>query len=295
MVSNMLLRIVALLACLLAMDESYILRPASQLCPQPWCGVGSPRAADRALFGRTETTPIREVMTFGNRVDIQLTLPSRDRSTVTDFLQDELALLDATWEKGKFTRLGSPSDNKKKYLLYFPKLVLPGVDTISPEIEVEFRYANGLIEMHSGNWTLRGDSGNVLKDSRFVESFNIIVLGELGIPHSAQPTGELETTPIVARGWVEYRVKGEKPSVFRNAPPFVLDVTIKLIQDTVSEFATSQFSTRLLRGFRQYVMNRTHNFFRMTTASSAGIYDSTKSSGGGSGNRLKDNNTRTGD
>lgn len=197
----------------------------------------------------SSTSSTGDVMAFGDRVDIKIALPSRDRTMVSEFLRDEERLLDATWERGKYRRLSDDS----KYLLLFPELVLPGVDTISPEVEVQFTYKDGLIEMQSGNWTLRGMSGTVLKDSRFVQSFNIVVLGELGI-HSSTPP--LASSPIVASGWVEYRVQGEKPGVFKNAPSFVLDVTIKLIQDTVSEFATNQFSTRLLRGFRTFVMSR---------------------------------------
>ena len=204
-------------------------------------------------------------MTFGSRVNIQITLPSRDVGTVSEFLQDEERLLDATWEPSKYRRLppSSSSTSDKRYLLLFPELVLPGVDTISPEVEVQFQFSNGVIEMKSGNWTLRGVSGNVLKDSRFVQTFNIVVEGELGIaPYTAAAVAangaQLSSSPIVANGWVEYRVQGEKPSVFKNAPQFVLDVTVKLIQETVSEFATNQFSTRLLRGFRQFVMRNTY-------------------------------------
>lgn len=215
--------------------------------------------------GKIDST---QVMTFGNRVDIQITLPTRDRTTALEYLQDESSLLESTWEKNKFQKIPATihsTGQEKKYLLLFPRLVLPGVDAISPEIEVQFIYANGLIEMKSGNWTLRGDSGNILKDSRFLESFNILVEGQLGIPPLAnqqeQEIGALSSTPVVTKGWVEYRVQGEKPSVFKNAPPFVLDVTIKLIQDTVSEYATNQFSTRLLRGFRSFVMSKSHRKF----------------------------------
>jgi len=214
------------------------------------------------LQAETSSVATREMMTFGKRVDIQITLPSRDHSTVAEFLQDEALLLDSTWEPSKYRRLSeSPASKDRKYLLLFPELVLPGVDTISPEVEVEFLHnKNGLIEMKSGNWTLRGMAGNVVKDSRFMQTFNIIVQGELGIssmPISIEEREVLANSPIIANGWVEYRVQGEKPNVFKNAPPFVLDVTIKLIQDTVSEYATNQFSTRLLRGFRNFVMTKT--------------------------------------
>lgn len=252
-----------------------------------WCmgliTVGEGLSTRTGLLGQTpHFTPSRlfgllndQVMTFGKRVDIQVALPSRDRLLVTEFLRDEMSLLSATWEKDKFTRITGPGSSR--YLLFFPKLVLPGINTIAPEIEVEFRYIDGLVAMQSGNWTLRGDSGNVLKDSRFVESFKIVVQGQLGISSAISQEGQLATAPITLRGWVDYRVTGEKPSVFRTAPPFVLDVTIKLIQDTVSEFATSQFSTKFLRGFRKFVMQRTQRTTLSTLQSPS--YDEKRGNG----------------
>ncbi len=40
---------------------------------------------------------------------------------------------------------------------------------------------NGTIFMTSGNWTLRGMSGGILKDSRFMQSFDVKLSGRLSI------------------------------------------------------------------------------------------------------------------
>jgi len=49
-------------------------------------------------------------------------------------------------------------------------------------------------------------------------------------------------------------VQGRKPSIFQAAPSFVLDATVGLIQESVKDFATAQFSARLLRAFRAFAM-----------------------------------------
>jgi len=207
-------------------------------------------------------------------MEIQITLPTRDRQIASDFISSEQALLEATWEKGKFRKLSDEASSSSRYLLLFPTFVLPGVDTIAPEIEVEFSYESGKIEMRSGNWTIKSSSGKILKDSRFMQTFNIKLFGELAIaplvlksPSSSISRSSSSSSSsislgsigsnlpsVVLTGWVEYDVQGEKPSAFRTAPPFVLDVTIKLIQETVSDYATTQFSSRLLRAFRAYLM-----------------------------------------
>jgi len=207
--------------------------------------VAGERTQERAGRGR-EMCLSADTLQFGDRCEISITLPTRNRALAISYLEQEQLLLEATWEKGKFSRLPS-SDNT--FRLLFPTLTLPGVDTVSPEIDVIISCVNGSIELKSGNWTLRGTSGHVLKDSRFMESFAITLQGKLTVDEQITPS------PVVARGWVEYRVQGEKPSAFVKAPPFVLDVTIKLIQETVMEFASKQFANRFLRGFRRFAID----------------------------------------
>lgn len=67
---------------------------------------------------------------------------------------------------------------------------------------------------------------------------------------------------IEAKGWVNYQVEGEKPTIFKNAPPVVLDSTIKMIEMAVQDFATREFSVRLLKSFRVFALNemrKAHN------------------------------------
>ena len=112
--------------------------------------------------------------------------------------------------------------------------------------------------MSSGNWTLRGNQGAIVKDSRFMQTFDIKLTGAIKIINNNNNNDNSMTsrnTPDVrANGWVEYKVQGEKPSIFKAAPAFVLNTTIMLIKDTVSEFATSQFSSRFLQAFRKFML-----------------------------------------
>jgi len=139
-------------------------------------------------------------------------------------------------------------------------LLLPGIDNITPEIEVDIVYNNEEIRMSSGNWTLRGNQGAIVKDSRFMQTFDIKLTGAIKIvnvnsDNSITSSSSSRNTPdIRANGWVEYKVQGEKPSIFKAAPPFVLNTTIMLIKDTVSEFATAQFSSRFLQAFRKFML-----------------------------------------
>lgn len=110
--------------------------------------------------------------------------------------------------------------------------------------------------MSSGNWTLRGNQGAIVKDSRFMQTFDIKLSGAIKIVNANNDNGKTSrnTPDVRANGWVEYKVQGEKPSIFKAAPAFVLNTTIMLIKDTVSEFATSQFSSRFLQAFRKFML-----------------------------------------
>jgi len=48
-------------------------------------------------------------------------------------------------------------------------------------------------------------------------------------------------------------VSGLKPSIFRLAPPFLVDNTIKMIQERVQEYATAEFESRFKAAFREYM------------------------------------------
>ena len=160
-----------------------------------------------------------QMMSFGSKMALKVPLPTRDEDLACAFLRNKDGIIQATWEKGRFERLGGST-----YLLKFASLPIPGVDTISPEIEVDFTYIeeDRTITMKSGNWTLKGKTGTI-KDSRFMKTFNIELDGMISLVGASG-------SPITSEGWVKYRVQGEKPSVFKRAPGFILDKTISFIQ-----------------------------------------------------------------
>ena len=173
---------------------------------------------------------------------MNVALPTNDIELAKTFLSKTEYIVESTWMKGKQTNMG-----KGTFLLQF--LTLPiGFDTITPEIEVDFVYDPqfSCIRMSSGSWQLKGKEG-VVKDSRFMQSFKIELEGVLTAVASEGSEG------IIVDGWVRYDVKGEKPSVFKRAPAFILDNTIGFIQANVERFAYKEFTGRLLKAFRQYV------------------------------------------
>ena len=127
--------------------------------------------------------------------------------------------------------------------------------------------------MSSGNWTLRGNQGAIVKDSRFMQTFDIKLTGAIKIINNNNDNSmtSRNTPDVRANGWVEYKVQGEKPSIFKAAPAFVLNTTIMLIKDTVSEFATSQFSSRFLQAFRKFMLADLKNQSKYKSESSGSL------------------------
>ena len=184
------------------------------------------------------------LMYFGNRIDLCIKLPTRDNAIATSFISNPTKIIETTWDGSKRTKI-----NDNSYLLKFRDFPLPGIDSISPEIEVSIDFLDGKLKMLSKEWKIRSKTGALLKDSKFMKKFDIKLVGEIGIEESVP-----HASYVVARGWVEYKVQGTKPTIFRMAPSFVLDGTIRLIQDNVNEYASKEFSERFLKGFRQHLL-----------------------------------------
>jgi hypothetical protein len=190
------------------------------------------------------TTEVNGIMSFGSKIPMKVTLPTRDAELAKTFISNLDSIVESTYEAGKYTKMLDGT-----YLLQFATLPLPGVDKITPEIEVKFVYNSdeGTIRMNSGNWTLRGTTG-VLKDSRFMQTFAIELEGILTI------TPQTATGPVIAEGFVQYIVQGEKPGIFKRAPSFLLDKTIDFIKESINEFASKDFQIKFLKAFRSYAL-----------------------------------------
>ena len=187
---------------------------------------------------------INDMMSFGNRMALSIRMPTKDVKIASQFISSPRRILDACWDKDKAKPILTDSN---LYLLEFSTIMIPGLGQLKPEIEVTTKYSNGVLSMNSGNWTIKGSSGGIMKDSRFLRTFDIVLQGELKI----KPTEG--SGYVMADGWVEYRVQGSKPTFFRKAPSFLLDNTIKIIQAGVQEYATSVFMMRYLKSFRDYM------------------------------------------
>eukprot|EP01035_Chromulina_nebulosa_P019834 gene19834-25782_t len=190
-------------------------------------------------------------MSFGSKINLQLNLPTDDINAACSYISNPKEILFATWDKDKTKQL---SDSK--FLLSFPLILLPGLGNIQPEIEVSMIYNNQRIILESGNWTIRATSGAIMKDSRFLSTFDIKLRGQLSLVPPTNQLSNNRTKYLQAVGWVEYKVQGSKPKFFRNAPNFVLDNTINIIQTMANDYATSVFVSRFTRAFREFMFKK---------------------------------------
>lgn len=197
------------------------------------------------------------LLKFGNKMDIRVRLPTRDRLLAEDFIKDPTVIIQSTYDSSKATRL---SDTL--WRIKFAEIPIPGIDTVSPELDMDFRYANGSIYMQSSQWALKGSKNSqILKDSKFIQSFNIKLQGELTLEYpgraltSTSPAvapADISGGLIVAVGFVDFQAQGERPSALQRAPAFVLDGTINFIQSLVTDFVSKKFSTKLLNSFTTF-------------------------------------------
>jgi hypothetical protein len=184
-----------------------------------------------------------DMMKFGNKMQIRVRLPTRDRALAEEFLKDPTIIIESTYDKSRALRL-----SETLWRIKFAEIPIPGIDVVSPELEIDFRYDNQSIYMKSDKWALKGNNnGKILKDSKFMSTFNIKLTGQLSIELNSQ-----QNAPMVASGWVIYEAEGHKPAVLRNAPSFILDGTINLIQSLVADFVTKKFGAKLLQSFTLY-------------------------------------------
>lgn len=137
------------------------------------------------------------MLSFGNSMKIQIKFPTKDKELVQEFLADPSYLVESTWDSNKLKRI-TPTI----YLLQFIAIPIPGIDIITPEIEVSFENINGIIHMNSGNWTIKGMSGKILKDSNFLKTFEINLVGQLMIIPPTVSTDLSRNTLVTTEGRV---------------------------------------------------------------------------------------------
>eukprot|EP01031_Cornospumella_fuschlensis_P037112 gene37112-45048_t len=180
-------------------------------------------------------------LSFGNKMDIRVRLPTRDAVLAENFLQQPHLIVEAAYDASQYVKR-----NNTSYLIQFAQIPIPGVDTVSPEVEVSFVYqpAARRVVMQSQSWTLKG--GPIVRDSQFLKSFHLLLEGVLALELNPQ------TGAISAVGQVEYSVRGDKPALLRAAPPFILDGTIRFIQSCVADFVLRQFGAKLLAAFQAF-------------------------------------------
>lgn len=121
--------------------------------------------AERSTLSMVASREANGMISFSSRLPIVVNLPTRDVEQAQTFLSKTDLIVESTWESGKLAKI---SDGK--YLFQFPTIALPGFDSITPAVEVQFSYlsSDSSIRMSSGQWSL-GGTGKGIKDSRFME------------------------------------------------------------------------------------------------------------------------------
>ena len=113
-----------------------------------------------------------QLMKFGNTFPISVKLPTPEISIARKYLSNPSHLVESTWPEGNYKRL----EQDGAYRLQMGSFYLPGVQNVLPEIETKFEVhpESGMITMKSGEWTIMGSGGGILKDSKFMNSFDIV-------------------------------------------------------------------------------------------------------------------------
>ena len=134
--------------------------------------VGSSTLSSRVSKVQSVSNSPSQLMKFGNTFPITVKLPTPDISTARKYLSNPGYILESTWPQGCFKPLGEPGS----YVIQMGNFNLPGVQSILPEIETKFTIDpnTGFIKMDSGHWAITGSGGDILKDSKFKNSFDIV-------------------------------------------------------------------------------------------------------------------------
>ena len=185
-------------------------------------------------------TNSNNIVSFGSRIDLEIPLPvvSDNNTKLARYINDPIRILESTWDKNKITKQG---DNA--YKLRCREIQLLGMDSISPEIAVDFWSESESCSsvMKSTGWSLNGGS-RVLRDADFLKTFDFRIEGRIS------PTA----SPTLVRGWVEYHVEGRKPLLFAALPSFILERIVAIIQDRIKQYVEVEFSRRFRSGFLKY-------------------------------------------
>ena len=105
------------------------------------------------------------IISFSSRLPIEVILPTREVEQARTFLSQTALIVESTWDSSKLVKM-----SEGQYLFQFPTIMIPGFDSITPALEVQFTYvpSDSSIKMTCSNWSL-GGSGKGIKDSNFLK------------------------------------------------------------------------------------------------------------------------------
>lgn len=186
-----------------------------------------------------------DLLKFGNKIHITLPMPSKKEIEVKDFLSQSHLIINTVWEKDDIRQI-----SLNKYNLLFKTFKFPFLGEIKPSIMAKVDYNNDILSLESFEWNIKGS--RIISDNKFLKSFDIKLIGEIAIDKENSNSNGI----VYLKGWVDYRVQGTKPILLSLVPysQKILESIIEVIQSRAQVYTKQTFSTRLLRGFQNYLL-----------------------------------------
>jgi hypothetical protein len=144
----------------------------------------------------------KNLISFGNYVDIQFELPHGTVEDGNAFIRDPLRLVETLWDSGNYQRFNDTTEHK--FQLQCSVIKFPILGTYRPEIELNVFTIDRGQGFKTSNLRVKKE-GDQLRDSNALDLIQVDFRGELHVAsvNDAQ-------TPVV-KGFVEYKVHGVKP------------------------------------------------------------------------------------
>jgi len=206
--------------------------------------------------------------TATGKLAVKVKLPIQDRSMVERFLRESEHLVEGVWDKAKIKK-SAP----ERYLVQLSVIPVPGLNIVSPELEVELSNHKGTLYVNGETCLLRDGCGRLLTDPALA-SLQVTLSGKLRISNSNEDSGEAgeeaESHPFIPKkrpiggpsvyveGSAEYSISGQPPATLQqNAQVF--DQVATLLQDRFDDFMRNRLPLRLTKTFKAYAANVVKN------------------------------------
>lgn len=201
---------------------------------------------------------------------VKVKLPTKDRSIVERFLRETDHLIENVWDKAKIRKLAP-----ERYLVKLSVIPVPGLNIISPELEVELSNHKGTLYVNGEKCLLRDGCGKLLTDPALT-SLQVTISGKLRISNSNadensdEEDKDFESRPFIPKkrpiggpsvfleGSADYSISARPPAVLQqNAQAF--DQVAALLRNRFEDFMRNRLPLKLAKTFKAYAANVVKN------------------------------------